>query len=267
MSTTTAAPPALEFKEAQLRFRKRDGGELHVLNGVDLQVQRGEFICVVGPSGCGKSTLLRLADGLLKPTSGEALLDGAPVGKPSLRTAMVFQDDLLLPWRTILSNVLLPLEFNGRKTDESIEAARNILSIVGLREFESAYPAELSGGMRQRANLARGLIADPDILLLDEPFSALDAQTRELMQVELLRIWRHFKKTVIFITHQIDEAIFLADRVVVMSGRPSKVIEVLDVDMERPRSLNIKRDPEFLTKVDHVWDLVMDQQNSNGGRL
>jgi NitT/TauT family transport system ATP-binding protein len=267
MSTlTNDAPAALTFQDIHLSFDKRDGSRLDVLGGVDFQVKAGEFVCVVGPSGCGKSTLLRLADGLLKPSRGQALLYGERIGKPSPRTSMVFQDDLLLPWRTVMSNVLLPLEFQRAITPAGREFASELLRVVGLADFADAYPSELSGGMRQRANLARGLVSDPDILLLDEPFSALDAQTREVMQEELLRIWRRFQKTVMFITHQIDEAIYLADRVIVLSGRPSGIADVVDVDFARPRPLSIKRDPEFLELTDRVWRCVMDGKHEEAKR-
>jgi NitT/TauT family transport system ATP-binding protein len=178
---------------------------------------------------------------------------------------MVFQDDLLLPWRTVRDNVLLPLQFQRRLTPETRAFADQLLAVVGLADFAGAYPAELSGGMRQRVNLARGLVCDPDILLLDEPFSALDAQTRELMQEELLRIWATFRKTVLFITHQIDEAVYLSDRVVVMAPRPSRIVDVIDVDFPRPRPLTIKRDPRFSALVERVWNHVMTPDLAKGG--
>ena len=234
----------------------RAGTVFRALNGIRLRVEEGEFSCVVGPSGCGKTSFLQIVGGLLRPTAGRVLIDGRPVTGPRPDLAMVFQDPSLLPWRTVLGNTTYGLELQRRATPEALRRARDIVALVGLEGFEAHYPHELSGGMQQRANLARALAVDPDVLLMDEPFAALDAQTRELMQQELLRICREAGKTVLFVTHQINEAIYLADRVVVMSGRPGQVKAQVVVDLPRPRSLAVKRQPRFLEIEDQIWGLI-----------
>jgi len=235
------------------------GRRFEALRDVSIDVEAGEFISIVGASGCGKTTLLRIADGLIKPTRGEISVDGRPVSGPGPDRGFVFQQDALFPWRTVLDNVIFGLEVQGRKKSESRARADGLVRLVGLSGFEHHFPHELSGGMRQRANLARALTIDPDVLLMDEPFAALDAQTREIMQAELLRIWRSNKKTVLFVTHQIDEAVFLADRVVVMTSRPGQVKAVLDVNIPRPRDLTIKRTPRFLEVVDEIWKMIEEE--------
>jgi NitT/TauT family transport system ATP-binding protein len=229
------------------------GKTVTALHDVALRVETGRFVSIVGPSGCGKTTFLRMVAGLITPTVGRILLDGRPIHRPGQDRGFVFQTDGLLPWRTIIDNVGFGLQIAGRSRRERDASAQRLIDLVGLTGFEQNYPSELSGGMRQRANLARALAIDPEILLMDEPFAALDAQTREVMQAELLRIWAEHRKTVLFITHQIDEAIFLSDEVVVMSGRPGMVREVIPVPFERPRHLGVKRAPEFTAIVDHVW--------------
>jgi NitT/TauT family transport system ATP-binding protein len=237
-------------------FQPRTNTRLTALDGVNLAVMDGEFVAIVGPSGCGKTTFLSVVDGLIAASSGRVLVDGDVVTKPGPDRAVVFQDASLLPWRTVLGNVLYGLECVGVPAAEARPRAARFIDMVGLSGFEHHYPYELSGGMQQRVNLARALVMDPKILLMDEPFASLDAQTREVMQEELLRIWAQAKKTVLFITHQIDEAIYLSDRVVVFSGRPGKVKETIAIDMERPRSLGVKRQPRFHAIEDRIWSLI-----------
>ena len=215
MSTNgyVATPTKLELKDISMLFSRR-GRRFEALRDVSLQVAPGQFISIVGASGCGKTTLLRIVDGLSKPTRGEVWVDGRAVDRPGPDRGFVFQHDALFPWRTVLDNVIFGLEVQGRPKREARERADVLVRLVGLTGFEQHFPHELSGGMRQRANLARALTIDPDVLLMDEPFASLDAQTREIMQSELLRIWRSNRKTVLFVTHQIDEALYLADRVV-----------------------------------------------------
>ena len=246
----------LELRGVSMWFETLSGDVVEALRGVTFDVHAGEFVSVVGASGCGKTTLLRLVDGLLAPSRGEVLLDGRPIAGPGLDRALVFQLDALFPWRTVLDNVLFGLEVQGRLGEEARRAAGELLRFVGLGGFERAYPHELSGGMRQRTNLARALAVDPEVLLMDEPFASLDAQTREIMQAELLRIWNARRKTVLFITHQIDEAIYLSDRVVVLTRRPGQVGDVLAVDLPRPRRLDVKRTPAFGALVDRVWKRI-----------
>ncbi|MBV8715892.1 MAG: ABC transporter ATP-binding protein [Chloroflexi bacterium] len=235
------------------------GRRFVALRDISLDIEAGEFISLVGASGCGKTTLLRVVDGLVAPTHGEVLVDGARVTRPGPDRGFVFQQDALFPWRTVLNNIIFGLEVQGRAKHEALVRADALVRLVGLGGFEHHYPHELSGGMRQRANLARALTIDPDILLMDEPFAALDAQTREIMQAELLRIWRSDRKTVMFVTHQIDEAVYLADRVVVMTSRPGQIKAVLDVDIPRPRDLSVKRTPRFLELVDAIWKMIEEE--------
>lgn len=229
------------------------------LQDVDLQVMEGEFLSIVGPSGCGKTTFLSVVDGLIPATAGTITVNGREVSKPGPDRAMVFQDASLLPWRTVLGNVVYGLECQRVPTRQARERARHFIDMVGLSGFEQHYPHELSGGMQQRVNLARALVMDPEILLMDEPFAALDAQTRELMQEELLRIWLAARKTVLFITHQIDEAIFLSDRVVVFTARPGRVRRIVQVELERPRRLTLKRETRFHAIEDEIWTLIHDE--------
>jgi NitT/TauT family transport system ATP-binding protein len=237
-------------------FQPRTNTRINALCGVDLAVMEGEFVSIVGPSGCGKTTFLSVVDGLIPATSGRILVDGQPVEKPGPDRAVVFQDASLLPWRTVLNNVLYGLECQGVRARAARERAAHLINMVGLAGFEHHYPYELSGGMQQRVNLARALVMDPKILLMDEPFASLDAQTRELMQEELLRIWANARKTVLFVTHQIDEAIYLSDRVVVFSGRPGRVKDIITVGIARPRPLRIKREAGFHAIEDRIWSLI-----------
>lgn len=231
-------------------------GTLDVLRGIGAEIADGEFISIVGPSGCGKTTFLRIVAGLEEATSGEARLDGQVVRGPGIDRGFVFQSDSLLPWRTVLANAMIGPEVAGQAGQAERRRTLDLLKLVGLGGFESYYPRQLSGGMRQRVNLARALAVDPKILLMDEPFSALDAQTREIMQTELMRIWEQGRKTVLFVTHQIDEAVFLSDRVFVFARRPGRIREIVTVDLPRPRALAIKRTPAFIGYVDHIWKMI-----------
>ena len=226
----------------------------------NLDIRPGEFVSIVGPSGCGKTTFLNAVDGLLPISGGTLELNGKPIQRPGPDRAMVFQQASLLPWRTVLGNVVYGLELAHRTSKrERLERAREFIRLVGLGGFEDAFPTELSGGMQQRVNLARALATDPDILLLDEPFAALDAQTREFMQRELLRIWGATRKTALFITHDIKEAVYLADRVAVFTKRPGRVKKTVDIDLPRPRELNIKRDQRFLEYEDQIWSSIEEE--------
>lgn len=237
----------------------RGDEELIVLHDINLSIEEGEFVSFVGASGCGKTTLLRVLHGLIPPTKGETTVGGETVTGPSSDRGFVLQQDSLLPWRTVLRNVTFGLEVRGMSTKESAARAMELLKLVGLSGFENHYPLEISGGMRQRVNLARALAVDPDVLLMDEPFASLDAQTREVMQHELLRIWEQSRKTVLFVTHQIDEAVYLSDRVIVLSARPGRIKRDIPIDLPRPRDLEIKRSPEFLERVDTIWGLIEDE--------
>jgi NitT/TauT family transport system ATP-binding protein len=233
-------------------------GALEALRDIDLAVERGEFISVVGPSGCGKTTFLRIVAGLESASTGEVLLDGRALHGPGRDRGFVFQTDSLLPWRTVFANAIIGREVAGQVGPAERRRTMELLKLVGLEGFENYHPRQLSGGMRQRVNLARALAIDPEILLMDEPFSSLDAQTREIMQTELMRIWEEGRKTVLFVTHQIDEAVFLSDRVLVLARRPGRLRERVEIELPRPRSLGIKRTGEFVRYVDHIWRLIED---------
>jgi NitT/TauT family transport system ATP-binding protein len=250
--------PKLAIDAISMVYSQR-GQRFAAVRDVSLDVESGEFISLVGASGCGKTTLLRIVDGLMKPTHGTVRVDGREVSAPGPDRGFVFQQDALFPWRTLMDNIIFGLEVQGRAKRDALERADALVRLVGLAGFERHYPHELSGGMRQRANLARALTIDPDILLMDEPFAALDAQTREIMQSELLRIWRANRKTVLFVTHQIDEAVYLADRVVVLTSRPGQIKAVLDVQIPRPRDLSVKRTPQFLEIVDAIWKMIEEE--------
>ena len=215
-------PAYIQGRNVNLTFRPPNRGPVRALHGFDIEVREGEFLSIVGPSGCGKSTFLNVLLGLIKPDSGDLTLDGKRISGPGTDRAMVFQEFGLLPWRTVQHNVELGLELKGMAAETRREISARFIEMVGLVGFEGHYPHELSGGMKQRVGLARALATDPDVLLMDEPFAALDAQTRDIMQVELLRIWQEARKTVLFVTHQIDEAIYLSDRVMVMTKRPGR---------------------------------------------
>jgi NitT/TauT family transport system ATP-binding protein len=240
-------------------YQPRTGGRLLALDNINLQVEDGEFVTIVGPSGCGKTTVINLCDGLLKPTAGQINIDGMQVTGPGIDRGMVFQDSCLMPWRTVFKNVIFGLECQKLDNTEGQERARKFINLVGLQGFEDHYPHELSGGMQQRCNLARALTVDPKILIMDEPFAALDAQTREIMQMELLRIWNEARKTILFITHQINEAIYLADRVIVFGSRPGKVKQTIKIDIPRPRPLAVKRSKQFLDYEDNLWNMIEEE--------
>ncbi len=250
-SMQRAATAKLTVRQVHKQF-----GDLVALKDVNLDVDEGEFVCFVGPSGCGKTTLLRIVGGLEKADFGEVAIDGKQVTGPGVDRGFVFQSDCLLPWRTVLSNALIGLEIKGRREAANRAETQSLLKLVGLEGFENYYPWQLSGGMRQRVNLARALAINPDVLLMDEPFSALDAQTREIMQMEMLRIWDAGRKTVMFITHQIDEAVYLADRVVVLGRRPGRVKEIVPIEIPRPRGLAVKRTPRFIGYIDMIWQMI-----------
>ncbi len=242
----------IEIRDMNMIYPAASGKPVRALEGINADVARGEFVSLVGPSGCGKSTLLKIIAGLYRPTSGVASINGRPVAGPSREIGMVFQGPVLLPWRTVLQNVLLPVEVRHLDSGSFQERTHALLATMGLEDFHDRYPHELSGGMQQRVSIARALIQDPAILLMDEPFAALDAMTREGMNLELLRIWSGTGKTVIFVTHSITEAVFLSSRVVVMSARPGRVLEVVDVDLPMPRTLDVMATPEFGRLAVHI---------------
>lgn len=228
----------IEVREVSKVFgaNSRTPESVEALRSVSFTVKDSEFLCVVGPSGCGKTTLLRIVAGLERPTSGLILLDGQRVGTPGPDRGMVFQEFALLPWRTVTGNVELGLEIQGVGAQTRRNAAERYVSLVGLEGFENKYPRELSGGMKQRVAIARCLASNPKVLLMDEPFGSLDAQTRNMMQEEVLEVWSKTKKTIIFVTHSVDEAVYLADRIVLLTARPGSVREVFDVKLPRPRN-------------------------------
>ncbi|MEM4524673.1 MAG: ABC transporter ATP-binding protein [Archaeoglobaceae archaeon] len=227
-------------------------GDLLVLDNIDFSVKEGEFFCILGPSGCGKTTLLRILAGL-ESYEGEVLLRGKIIRKPSADRIMVFQDYALFPWRDVIGNVIFGLEMKRIAKDEALRLAKEMLKVVGLEGFEKAYPHELSGGMKQRVALARALVCDPELLLMDEPLSALDAQTRIEMQGELVKIWQKTRKTIIYVTHSIEEAVFLADRILVLSKRPARVKEIVEVTLSRPRN---RFDRNFVDLCLKLYDLL-----------
>ncbi len=244
---------------------QREAKQVLALNDITLGVNDGEFMAVVGPSGCGKTSLMNIVAGLLPYDEGTVSIDGKKVHGPGTDRAVVFQHASLLPWRSILGNVRYGMEMQKRFDEATMqERAEHFIKLVGLSGFEKHYPGELSGGMQQRVNLARALAADPVVLLMDEPFAALDAQTREFMQSELLKIWTKAKKTVVFITHQINEAVYLADRVAVLSSRPGRLKKIFDVPFDRPRTLQLKRDPRFLALEDEIWKLIEEESDRMG---
>ncbi len=250
----------ISLRDVGMSFRIRTAGrpgELTAVAGIDLDVDRGEFVVLVGPSGCGKSTLLDLLAGLTTPTTGRILLDGEPVRGPGLDRGIVFQQYALLPWRTAIGNVEFGLEAIGVPRRERTRKAQQFLDLVGLTGFETRYPHQLSGGMRQRVAIARSLAYDPGVLLMDEPFAALDAQTRESLQDELLRIWKQTGKTIVFITHSIDEAVYLGQRVAVLTSRPGRVKQVVPIDLgSRSLADDLRSTPEFAGYRHEIWSLL-----------
>jgi NitT/TauT family transport system ATP-binding protein len=234
------------------RFRTLSSETVNALTNVSLDVRENEFISVVGPSGCGKTTLLRILAGLDSPSSGVVECDGARISDPRPDVGVVFQQATLLPWNTVLANVLLPAHLKNDRSEATVERAKGLLALMGLKDFAQKYPFELSGGMQQRVSICRALMREPRILLMDEPFGALDAMTREAMNMELMRVWSEERKTVIFITHSIPEAVLLGDRVVVMSPRPGRISEVIEVDVGRPRTLRTMATPRFGELCDRI---------------
>jgi NitT/TauT family transport system ATP-binding protein len=249
----------IEGRNVNLTFRPPNREPVRALHGFDIDVQDGEFLSIVGPSGCGKSTFLNILLGLIKPDSGDLRMRGRPITGPGTDRAMVFQEFGLLPWRTVLHNIELGLELKRVPVETRRGVSQRFVEMVGLNGFEAHYPHELSGGMKQRVGLARALATDPDVLLMDEPFAALDAQTRDLMQVELLRIWNEAKKTVLFVTHQIDEAIYLSDRVMVMTKRPGHAKRIFAIGLPRPRDYEMRVTPEFNELKLEIWHALKDE--------
>ncbi|ORA38060.1 ABC transporter ATP-binding protein [Mycobacterium aquaticum] len=255
MSTT----PKLQLRNVTKQFEIRgDKARFTAIEDISLELAAGEFLVLVGPSGCGKSTLLDLLGGLSAPTSGEILLDGRPITGPGLDRGIVFQQYALLPWRTARKNIEFGLEAKGLRAAERRHLAEHYLELVGLHAFADRYPHELSGGMRQRVAIARSLAFDPEVLLMDEPFAALDAQTRESLQGELLRIWQATGKTILFITHGIDEALYLGQRVAVLTSRPGRVKTVVDVDIDRSAE-DVRSSAGFRAQRHHIWTLLHDE--------
>ncbi len=243
--TAHGGASGIQLSGVSKTYRSREG-DVPSLRPLDFHINEGEFFVVVGPSGCGKSTLLKMISGLLPPSTGEIKVEGVPVTKPHGNVGIVFQSAMLLPWRTVLSNVMLPIDMKRLPRDKYLPRARELLKTVGLEGFENKLPWQLSGGMQQRASICRALVHDPKIMLMDEPFGALDAMTREKMNVELQRIQRETGKTVLLITHSIPEAVFLADRILVMTERPGAIAAIYDVPLPRPRTLDIMADPLFI---------------------
>jgi len=240
------------------QFPAKHGEGTLAVDRVDLDIQAGEFVSIVGPSGCGKSTIMSMIAGLLQPTRGTVSIGGQVVSKPFTDVGIVFQRDLLLDWRNVLGNVLVQFEMRGLPCAPHRERARALIASVGLAGFETNYPWQLSGGMRQRVSICRALVHEPPLLLMDEPFGALDALTREQLQVDLQDIWQRSRKTVVFITHSISEAVFLSDRVVVMTPRPGRIREILPIDLPRPRNLAVRDSSEFGRYNRHIGELFRD---------
>ena len=249
------APVKVHIDHVVKKFNGRNG-EMVALNGVDLDIHENEFVCVVGPSGCGKSTLLNIIGGLESPTEGQVLVDGKPVQGPGPDRGIVFQQYALFPWLTVEKNVQFGLKLQGKSNEEAEEIARKYLKMVDLEGFAKSYPKELSGGMKQRVAIARAYAVNPKVLLMDEPFGALDAQTRTQLQQELLNTWEKEQKTCFFITHDVEEAIILAQRVVIMCARPGRVKDIVDIDIPYPRDQETKMSPRFLELKNYIWSQV-----------
>jgi ABC-type nitrate/sulfonate/bicarbonate transport system ATPase subunit len=252
--------PKLQLRDLTMTFRARRGGQITAVDNLSLDVADREFISIVGPSGCGKSTLLRVVAGLVRPTSGVVLLNDEPVTGPGADRGMVFQSYTLFPWLTVQGNVEYGLRIKKIPTAERIKLARDYLEMVGLKGFERSYPKELSGGMMQRVAIARALANDPEVLLMDEPFGALDAQTRAIMQELLVNLWQRTPKTILFVTHDIDEALFISDRVYIMTARPGRIRQTLDVNLPRPRVMeDIILDPHFIEQKHAVLAAIKEE--------
>ncbi len=255
----------IKAENINLTFTPPNRRPVMALQDFNLNVDEGEFVSIVGPSGCGKSTFLNVLLGLIPPNSGVMSINGKTVSGPGQDRAMVFQEFGLLPWRTVMDNVGLGQELRGVSKAKRRDASQKFIEMVGLAGFENHYPHELSGGMKQRVGIARALVSDPDVLLMDEPFAALDAQTRDIMQAELLRIWQEAKKTVLFVTHQIEEAVYLSDRVIVMTKRPGRTKKLIDIPLARPRDYEMRVTPEFNDLKLQIWNELKDEIDSQGG--
>jgi NitT/TauT family transport system ATP-binding protein len=254
-----AAAPVGGGTRIEIDGLAKEFGTLRVFQNVNLAIGERECVAIVGPSGCGKTTLLRCIDGLVQPTEGEVRIGGTPVRKPPKGVAVVFQHFGLFPWKTVFQNVAYGMQMGGASKAEVAERVPRMIELVGLDGFEKAYPYQLSGGMQQRTGLARALAVEPDVLLMDEPFASIDAQTREILQFELLRIWETRPTSMVFVTHSIEEAVLMGDRVVVVRGRPSTVAEVIDVGLPRPRSRETLASPRFAEVREHVWSKLMQE--------
>jgi NitT/TauT family transport system ATP-binding protein len=263
----TATHGLIELSGLEKRFVTRTKETVLALTDINLKIAEREIVTVVGPSGCGKTTLLRILAGLEQQSSGHALIGGRPIVKPSPEVAVVFQSATLLPWYTAIENVLLPARIQGKVVSKHIDRARALLAMTGLSDFARKYPRELSGGMQQRVSICRALMRDPRILLMDEPFGALDAMTRETMTLELMRILSEQKKTMLFITHSIPEAVLLGDRVVVMSPRPGLIVDVIDVELGRPRHVNVMSSPHFASACGRIRSLFGSDTRAHGPGL
>ena len=239
-------------------YSDRKGGRTEALQDIHFAIEENEFVVVVGPSGCGKTTLLNIIARLLSPSSGQVIIEGGHIDS-NPHTAIVFQEFALFPWRTVLKNIVYGLEEQGLVKAEQTEIAQKYIGMVGLQGFENKYPHQLSGGMKQRVAIARALATDPWLLMMDEPFSALDAQTRMLMQYEISRIWEETQKSFLYITHHIQEAVFLGDRVVVLSRRPGRILDIVRINLPRPRSEHLLKEKSYLEYVDQIWGYVKDQ--------
>ena len=250
-------PPAAIVARGVGKTFERRGVATTALAAIDLNIAQSEFVAIVGPSGCGKSTLLRLIAGLLRPTEGEVFTNGHAVTRPVTDIGIVFQNPVLLDWRNVLDNVLVQVELRGQRAAAHRERAVALLRAVGLGDFLGSRPRELSGGMRQRASIVRALIHDPPLLLMDEPFGALDALTREQMRIDLEALWLRTRKTVLFVTHSIDEAVLLADRVVVMSPRPGRIEQIIEVDLARPRGIGARQAPRFIETTQEITQVFL----------
>lgn len=251
----------LEFSNISMEYRLQSKKKLLALSDINIEIKRGEFVTVLGPSGCGKSTLLKIASVVQRPTGGEVRLNGKALLEPTQDIGMVFQKAILLPWRNVIDNVLLPFEMMGKSASQHRAAALDLLALVGLKGFEQSMPNELSGGMQQRVSICRALIYNPAILLMDEPFAALDAMTREELGMELLRIWSEHMKSVLFVTHSIQEGVLLADRVIVMSARPGRVAASIPIDLPRPRTFDMVSSPEYGRYAAQVRQLITGKED------
>ncbi len=255
---TGKSAPIIEFRNIGLVYNPNAAEPVTALREVNARIYPGEFVTIIGPSGCGKSTLLLLLDGLMKPTAGEVLIKGQPVSKPGPDRAMVFQDFALMPWLTVFENVAYGLKILGKPADEVKDTVMSQIKAVGLDGFHNKYPHQLSGGMRQRVGIARALTVNPEILLMDEPFASIDAQTNEIMTEDLINLYLRERKTVLFVTHSLEEAVFLSTRVLLMSARPGTIVDEVKVDLPYPRTPDTKLTHEFAEYKRYIWDHLKD---------